>query len=140
MKFLPVVEIIRLEENYQFGTFGVLKINKVLFCVTLELPDLLNKRSQSSIPAQQYICQRYSSAKYPDTFQVTNVPDRSYVLFHSGNWKKDTRGCILTGQYFAKLQGDWSDRGVWNSGKTFENFIQRLRDYEQFHLTITEVY
>ena len=138
--FLPVVEIVRLEENFQFGTFGVLKLNKELFCVTLELPDLLNKSSASSIPAQQYVCQRYSSEKYPDTFEVTNVPNRSFVLFHAGNRKKDTRGCILTAQYFAKLQGGWDDRGVWNSGKTFKNFMQRLKDYEQFHLTITEVY
>ena len=140
MKLLPIVEIIRLEENYQYGTFGVLKLNKQLFCVTLELPDLLNKRSSSSIPAQQYICQRYSSAKYPDTFEVTNVPNRSFVLWHPGNRKKDTRGCILTAQYFAKLQGDWFDRGVWNSGKTFDSFMNRLKDYEEFHLTITEVY
>ena len=106
----------------------------------MELPDLLNKRTMSSIPAQQYICQRYSSAKYPDTFEVTNVPGRSFVLWHPGNRKKDTRGCILVGQYPAKLQGDWSDRGVWNSGNTFKNFMLRLKDYEQFHLTITEVY
>lgn len=140
MKFLPVVEIIRLEENYTFGTFGVLRLNKALFCCTLELPDLLNKSSMSSIPAQQYICQKYSSDRYPNTFEVTNVPDRSFVLFHPGNRKKDTRGCILTAQYFAKLQGGWTDRGVWNSGKTFENFMQSLKDYEEFHLTITEVY
>ena len=140
MLLLPVVEIIRLEENYDYGTFGVLKINKTLFCCTLELPDLLNKRSQSSIPAQQYICQRYSSAKYPDTFQVLNVPNRSFVLFHPGNRKKDTRGCVLLGQYFSKLQGNWDDRGVWNSGRTFDNFMLRIKDYEQFHLTITEVY
>ena len=138
--FLPVVEIVRLEENFQFGTFGVLKLNKEVFCVTLELPDLLNKSSASSIPAQQYICERYSSAKHPDTFEVTNVPNRSFVLWHPGNRKKDTRGCILTAQYFAKLQGDWDDRGVWNSGKTFENFMVRLKDYDRFHLTITEVY
>lgn len=140
MRFLPVVEIIRLEENFAFGTFGVLKLNKEVFCVTLELPDLLNKASVSSIPAQQYICQRYSSDKYPNTFEVTNVPNRSFVLFHPGNEKKDTRGCILTAQYFAKLQGNWGDRGVWNSGKTFENFMKRLDGYNQFHLTITEVY
>jgi hypothetical protein len=138
--FLPIVEIVRLEENFQFGTFGVMKLNKELFCVTLELPDLLNKSSASSIPAQQYICERYSSDKYTNTFIVTNVPGRSFVLFHPGNRKKDTRGCILTAQFFAKLQGDWFDRGVWNSGATFEKFMAVLKDHNKFHLTISEVY
>ena len=140
MVLLPVIEIVRLEEDSQFGTFGVLKLNKEVFCVTLELPDLLNKRNLSSIPAQQYICERYSSEKYPNTFEVTNIPDRSFVLFHPGNRKKDTRGCILVGQHFAKLQGDWFNRGIWNSGKTFKNFMARLEGYDRFHLTITEVY
>ena len=31
-----ILELIRLEENDQFGTFGVLRINKQVFCVTEE--------------------------------------------------------------------------------------------------------
>lgn len=140
MLLIPIVEIIRLEENFQFGTFGALRINKQLFYSTLELPDLLNKGSMSSIPAQQYICERYSSERYTNTFIVTNVPDRTFVLFHPGNRKKDTRGCILLGQYPNKLQGNWVDRGVWNSGKTFHRFMEIMTGYDKFHLTITENY
>ena len=140
MKFLPIVEIIRLEENSEFGTFGALRINKQLFCSTLELPDRLNKVSVSSIPAQQYLCKRYSSDNYPNTFEVTDIPDRSFVLFHAGNRKRDTRGCILLGQYPAKLQGNDEDRGVWNSGNTFKVFMSMLNGYNLFHLTVTEVY
>jgi len=33
---LPIVELIRLEENFQYGTFGVIKINKQVFCICLE--------------------------------------------------------------------------------------------------------
>jgi len=134
---IPVVELIRLEESSLYGTFGVLKINKEVFCVTLEPADLENRQNVSSIPAQQYICRRYSSKKYPDTFQVTNVPDRDKVLFHPGNDIDDTEGCILTAEHYGKLKGN---RAVLNSGNTFEAFMGTMKDINEFHLTIREIF
>jgi len=133
----PVVELIRLEESMFFGTFGVLKINKEVFCVTLEPADLMNKQNISSIPAQQYICQRYTSPKYPDTFQILNVPDRDHVLFHAGNFDDDTKGCVLLAQHFGKIRGE---RAVLNSGNTFKSFLAIMAGIKDFHLTIREIY
>jgi hypothetical protein len=133
----PVVELIRLEENNEHGTFGVLKINKQVFCVTLELSDKENAPSVSSIPAQQYTCKRYSSSTYPDTFQVMDVPGRSYILFHKGNTDDNTEGCILLGQYYGKLAGN---RAILNSGNTFDEFMKILDGYDEFSLTIREIY
>lgn len=133
---LPIVELVRLEES-DAGTFGILKINKEVFCVTLEPKDEENKQDISSIPAQQYICTRYSSAKYPDTFEVSGVPNRSFVLFHSGNTIVDTQGCILLAQHWGKLRGE---RAVLNSGNTFNRFLAVMKKFDMFHLTIREVY
>ena len=132
-----ILELIRLEENDRFGTFGVLKINKQLFCVTLEPSDQLNAPFVSSIPAQQYNCARIVSPKYGETFQVEKVPGRDNVLFHAGNSMGDTQGCILLAQHFGKLN---HNRGILNSGVTFRNFINKLRGYDTVHLTIKEVY
>lgn len=132
---MKILELIRLEETEQ-GTIGILKINKVVFCFTLEPPDLENRVNQSSIPAQQYLVKPYSSPKYPDVYEITNVPDRTYVLFHSGNVVNNTAGCILLGESVGKLQGD---RAILNSGKTFDKFRNILRN-ENHHLTISEVY
>jgi len=133
----PIVELIRIEENSLFGTFGILRIQKEAYCVTLEPPDLLNRRNVSSIPAQQYLCSRYDSPRFGETFQVTNVPGRDLVLFHAGNRVKDTEGCIVLGQYFGKLK---ADRAVLNSGNTFRGFMFLLAGYGPFHLTIREEY
>jgi len=133
----PTVELIRLEEDDSHGTFGVLKINKAVFCVTLEPQDRLNLVNRSSIPAKQYICYRYQSAKYEKTFQVMHVPGRSNILFHAGNVVEDTTGCIILAQHFGKLKGR---RAVLNSGKTFENFIRLMEGIGYFHLTIKEMY
>ena len=137
INMIPIVEIPRLEENFQYGTFGVLLIQKEVFCVTLERPDILNKPFESSIPAQQYICERVVSSKAGETFQVMNVPDRDHVLFHPANLMIELQGCIALAQYFGKLKGD---RAILNSGNTFKAFMEIMKGYDQFHLTITEVY
>lgn len=134
---MKIVELIRLEENHDHGTFGVLKINKEVFCCTLEPPDILNAQNVSSIPAQQYICERYNSPNFGNTFKVINVPGRSSVLIHAGNIVQHTKGCIILGQFFGKLIGD---RAVLNSGKTFKSFMSIMNGVDEFHLTIREVY
>ena len=134
---VPVVELIRLEEHDSFGTFGIWRINKSVFCVTLEPSDRENQPFKSSIPAQQYICYRYDSPKYGETFRVTNVPGRELVCLHAGNVVEHTEGCIILAQHVGKLKGQ---RAVLNSGNTFRNFMSIMKDVSFFHLTIFEKY
>lgn len=132
-----ILEIIRLEESFKYGTFGVLRINKEVFCVTLEPPDLLNLQSKSSIPAQQYDCQAYSSSRFPNTWQIMNVPGRDKVLFHSGNLVSHTEGCVLLAEHYGKLA---ENRAALNSGKTFDEFMLKTDFVDSLHLTILERY
>ena len=132
-----IVDLIRIEESESHGTFGVLKIDKEAFCVTLEPADRENQTSISSIPEGQYDCGRVNSPRFGITYQVFNVPKRSNILFHAGNVDDHTRCCILLAQYFGKLRGD---RAILNSGNTFKLFMDRLKDHEQFHLTISTHY
>ena len=131
----PVVELVRLEENYVYGTFGVLKINKEVFCVTLEPRDEENSQGISSIPVQQYTCRRTHSINFGATFEVRNVPGRTQVLFHAGNVAENTKGCIILAQHFGKL---YNNRAVLNSGKTLIDFMNIMAKYNEFSLTIQE--
>jgi len=135
---MVTVDLIRMEES-EHGSLGVLKIDKTLFCCTLEPPDLLNKSNISCIPVQQYICKRYSSRKYPNTFEIADVPDRTKVLFHSGNTVLDTAACVLLGRKWGVLN---DRRAVLNSGDTFREFmyLMDLERVEKFHLTIHTFY
>lgn len=133
---MKILEIIRLEESEQ-GTIGVLKIDKRVFCSTLEPADRLNERNVSSIPAQQYRVGPVQSPRFGKTYEVRDVPGRSNILFHAGNTAGDTAGCILLGQYPDKLRGD---RAVRNSGATFKRFLIELEGSDGVHLTISEVY
>lgn len=137
----PNIRLVRVEENFDYGTFGNWIINSNVFCWTLEPPDIENSRNISSIPAQQYECVRYSSPKYPDTFQVMNVPNRDKVLIHAGNLKKHTQGCILLGDKLGKLQvATAEERAILNSGKTFDKFMKIMYGVKKFNLTIIECY
>lgn len=129
------IDIIRVEEAVD-GTFGVLLIEGKAYCVTLELPDKSNQPNVSNIPPGKYVCSRYSSSNFPNTWQIKDVPNREYILFHAGNTTNDSRGCVLLGQYFGKLRGS---RAILNSGATFKEFMMITRLHNQLDLTIKEV-
>jgi len=132
-----IVELVRLEENSKHGTFGILKIDKRIFCATLEPADKMNVQNISSIPTQQYQCLKIDSPKFGTTYKVCDVPGRSDILFHKGNVAGDTLGCILLGQHHGKLG---TGRGMRNSGESFNRFMLELNGAMGFHLTIKEVY
>lgn len=133
MKFLKLIRIADTEQ----GTFGVLKINEIPFCVTLEPKDRENQSNVSCIPIGQYEMVKYKSPKYGETWEVNNVPGRSYILFHGGNVAKHTKGCILVAQHYGKLSGDLA---VLNSGQTYNAFKKILKLEDMAHLSIYEQY
>ena len=132
---MNLVKIIRIETDPTEGTFGVMTINGVAACVTLEPYSRDNANNVSCIPTGQYICKRYSSPKYPNTFEVTGVQNRSYILFHPGNIAENSAGCILLGSEFGML-GD--DHAILESSKAFNRFMKYFDNTNQFKLTIVE--
>ena len=80
-------------------TCGIIAVpNQPLF--TLELPWLGNKRKISCIPTGIYICEFIpvsDSGKFNNVWWVKNVPDRDEIMIHSGNYERNTEGCILIG-------------------------------------------
>lgn len=133
----PSVDIIRMENSFAGGALGALRIGKKLFCATLEPATQDNIPNHSCIPPGQYVCKRYYSKKFGDTFEVKNVPNRTYILFHPGNTIHDTNGCIILGITWGQLAGD---RAVLNSGKTFDLFMEQFNGLDKFILTIKEDY
>ena len=84
------------------STIGELFINGERFCDTLENPWVNNKKNISCIPEGEYPVRlrlaRESATRDYLHLLVQDVPNRDYILFHRGNFPKDTRGCILLGQ------------------------------------------
>lgn len=82
-------------------------LGEVLYeCYTLELPWKDNERKVSCIPKGTYkVVPRWSS-KFKHHFHVLDVPNRSYILIHVGNFYTDIEGCILVGTGIADINGD----------------------------------
>ena len=121
------------------GTEGVIATDR-FFSKTLELPWRKNQRSISCIPSGIYTVKIRQSPKYGSVYWVTNVPDRSYILIHSGNFAGDiekgfkthVNGCILLG----KKHGFFSDqRAILSSRVTVRKFRNIMKD-KTFQLNV----
>ena len=102
-------------------------------CFTLELPWLENQRSISCIPRGAYKAFKRQSAKNGLVVEFRNVPDRSNIQIHSGNYTRQIEGCILVGSSIAFLDGD-SIPDVANSKETLAKLLALLPD--EFEVTI----
>lgn len=104
-------------ETSDQGTFGTLE-GCGLALRTAELPWRNNARRISCIPTGKYLCTPYSSKKFPNVYQLQNVPNRDLILIHTGNfagdvsldYRSDVLGCILVGLSFSKIDGQQSVR------------------------------
>lgn len=110
------------------GKLTVLNAREPFSCDTLELPWFNNKPNVSCIPTGTYKCKQGFSARFKKIlYQVLNVPNRSGVLFHSGNYASifgkegNTKGCILLGKGFADINKD-GQLDVTNSSLTMSRF------------------
>lgn len=100
---------------------------------TMERPWRDNRPDVSCIPPGIYLCAKYRSKKFGDTFIVKDVPGRSGILFHEGNVVADTRGCICPGLDFAMWGDGWA---VTKSFMAMEKLRESLRACDEFTLEI----
>ena len=129
------------------GTPGVLTAPG-FYCVTMELPWRDNKRSLSCIPIGSYRCTRHRSPHFGETFWVRDVPGRSSVLIHAGNfagdstlgWKTHSEGCILVGSKRGALQiSDGKlQEAVLASRPAHRKFMEAMTGHDEFTLHIWE--
>lgn len=99
-------ELILRSFSTPYATHGYLKAGGLFECYTLELPWLDNVTGISCIPAGVYQCRKHVSPSKGPCIAVDNVPGRSHILIHSGNFTRNTRGCILVGVTIADINSD----------------------------------
>ena len=96
---------IQYEETQTRGILLVLNDNEIVFdCKTLELPYRDNQRGISCVPAGVYNIQKEYSPKFErDLYELKDVPSRSEIKIHQGNFSSALEGCILVGQRFTDI-------------------------------------
>jgi hypothetical protein len=113
-----------------------------LMCVTLEhafqFPDTPAGLWEPVIKKGSYICvrgnHRLDGMTHDfETFEVTGIVGHTGVIFHWGNWNKDSKACILLG---ASIVDSPSGKMVTDSVKTFQRFMAGQDDIDRFQLTV----
>lgn len=133
-----------------FGVFAFLELRDdrdvlVARFATAEDDWLDNASNVSAIPVGTYRCKRVMSPRFGPTFEITGVPGRGAILFHSGNTEEDVRGCVLLGERFGALTVRDEDDpthplvekwAVKESKTAFRRFRDAVAGLQEFPLTV----
>lgn len=120
------------------GIFGSLASADEIVAVTLEHAFQNGDLWLPAIPEGVYTCQRgmhqLEGMKEPfETFEIMNVPGHTGILFHVGNYNRDSSGCVLLG---SMIISDSAGDMITGSSKTFQKFMQLQAPVEMFQLTV----
>lgn len=133
-----IIEIKRNPDEYR-ATIGSMFIDGVEIAKTLELPwvdengDKISDKEKSCINSGVYNCKRINSPHFGEVFEICNVPNRTHVLIHKGNFLKDTKGCIVVGL----IRGEKDNSPcVYQSTEAFNRFMKHLEGLNEFDLRI----
>ncbi|MDO6775805.1 DUF5675 family protein [Shewanella sp. 3_MG-2023] len=96
------MSILRINRIKQFGetTLGKLSIDgesKSWFVLEPGGPDSTIEGSDKRISTGTYKISPYSSPKYLNVYELKNIPGRTKILIHAGNYHENTEGCIMPG-------------------------------------------
>ncbi|MBW2962319.1 DUF5675 family protein [Mesonia aestuariivivens] len=124
------------EEKQTIGKLFVLNNNNEVKAEfdCLELPWKNNQQNISCIPEGIYQVKKRTSPKFGEHFHVLNVPGRSYILIHKGNYYTDIRGCILPGLNLSDVNRD-GVIDVTNSTQAMAQLLKMMGS--EFQLKIT---
>lgn len=107
--------------------------NVLLSCSVLELPWVNNEHQKSCIPEGIYRVIERRTAKFGRHYWIQDVPDRTFILQHPGNYTRQILGCQLPGQAFKKLDSD-DVPDVINTRVTLDKMLALLG--KEYRLTI----
>lgn len=136
--------ILNRTEYESDGIFGqLLDENNNIICVTLEHAyDSSNGDGSYApkLPAGIYTCERgqhqLANMKAPfTTFEIMNVPGHTNILYHVGNYNKDSEGCVLLGQEISSFEGH---NVITHSKAAFQKFMELQENIDQFTLTVKD--
>jgi len=133
--------ISRLYGNDQTqGAFYILDGIELIFkCVCIELPWNGNQHNTSCIQEGKYNVITHNSPSKGWCFHVLDVPGRTNILIHTGNYvsatggRTDSLGCILPGEGFEDINHD-GNIDVISSRATMNKLLKVLP--ESFELYI----
>ena len=123
----PVLPTVTLTRRLDDGTETLGDLSYGNFkAKTLELPWRLNQQMVSCIPRGTYLCKMNFSLKFMKShYLLQNVPGRTAIYIHGGNFFFNTLGCLLVGDSYSDINND-KHTDVLNSQKTLALFEKTM--------------
>ena len=124
-----------------WGVVGHLTLPTGWSCHTLERPWLHNRRNESCIPEGVYqlrmrvspVVQRITRGRYQEGWEITDVPERTHIMVHPGNWVRNSDGCLLVGADRI-ISGD--ELMVTHSQATFDRLMAEMGGRQEWTIEI----
>lgn len=115
---MSAIKLTRFCHSYMMGTFGLLEVQDQQF-YTVEPPYRDNQQNISCIPEGDYALIPHTSEKHGHTYKLVNMDLNVYttdtgngnrfdIIFHVGNTKSDTTGCICPGMNLGFVNEKWA--------------------------------
>ncbi len=115
------------------GIFGVLMVGSTEFACLEHAYPQPDGGYKPKLQPGTYVCvrgQHRLDSGPIETFEITGVPGHSGILFHYGNYNRDSNGCVLVGK---EREGDM----ITLSRTAFQNFMDLLKGVDSFNLIVT---
>ena len=127
------------DDKQTLGELYLLSDNEAVLnkWMTLELPHMNNTRYISRIPAGTYNAVIHNSPRFGKTLWIQDVPNRSEILIHQGNYHTQIKGCILIGQNHIDINNDGL-KDVTSSRKSMTKLMSQLQGLESIEITIKD--
>lgn len=133
-------------ESTDEGTFGTIEHDGEMWR-TGELPWRDNAPNVSCIPPGTYRVEWRRSSRFGECYHLRDVPGRSAILIHKGNYcgdkaagfRSDVEGCILIGKSLGsfRMPDGGEQRVVVSSSVAIKEF-EAAMGHEPFELEITQ--
>lgn len=133
-----MITLIVNRKYYSDCTVSRVSIENMDFqCFFLELPDFDNQKNISCIPEGEYLLELYNSPSRGCLVpQYVDVPNRTYIQIHAGNFTRQIKGCQLIGDGVKWIDCDGVP-DVTNSESTFKKLMPILKVQEKIRAVIT---
>lgn len=143
------MHLLKYSSYLKYGIFGEFQFagDSKPFMETLTHSYLVNGTYMPITMPGIYECKRgiwmLDSGEQIETFEITGVAEHNDLLFHWGNYNKNSKGCTLTGASRARYDsnGDgkidaMDDEMITHSRDTFAAWMKRLDGINSFMLQI----
>lgn len=129
------------------GTYGEMVFPNGEKFFTVERSWEGNKPNVSCIPDGTYrlgmrassVVKRSSGGRHDEGWEVMDVPGRSYIMIHPGNWPKNFQGCIGVGRGMSIMKDSSGNlvHSVTSSRDAFMRMMEIMDEHTEWELVIS---